>query len=157
MIGELVDFFFKYKYIIGIIVLCIFFLMIALYQYYNVIKPKLNPKYVDNSEFTTELNNKPVKNKVATIYLFFTTWCPYCKQAKPAWDSFKEKMKDKVINNTSFIFEEIDCDKNSELADKYKIEGYPTIKLITEDGTVYDYDAKPDVNTLSKFVEEVLN
>lgn len=157
MIGDLVDIFFKYKYIIGIIILCIFFLAIALYQYYNVIKPKINPKYNDNSEFIPTQDNEPQENKVATIYFFFTTWCPYCKQAKPAWDSFKEKIHNTVISNTSFKFEEIDCDKNTELADKYKVEGYPTIKLITQDGTVYDYDAKPDVNTLTTFVHEVLN
>ena len=37
-------------------------------------------------------------------------------------------MKDKIINNKSFVFEEIDCDKNSEFADKYKIEGYLEVR-----------------------------
>jgi penicillin-binding protein-related factor A (putative recombinase) len=38
------------------------------------------------------------------------------------------------------------------MATKYKIQGYPTIKLIYK-GKVYDYDAKPTKENLIQFLE----
>jgi hypothetical protein len=39
--------------------------------------------------------------------------------------------------------------------DQYKIEGYPTIKLL-KDGQVIEYDAKPSKDTLEQFLKTVL-
>ena len=50
---------------------------------------------------------------------------------------------------------EINCDEDESTADKYKVEAYPTIKLV-KDGTVYEYDAKPNVDTLGQFLNSVL-
>ena len=58
---------------------------------------------------------------------------------------------DKKKNGYMLNFTEIDCDKNESLASKYEIETYPTIKLIKDD-KVYDYDAKPSVENLNKFL-----
>ena len=119
------------------------------------IKEFLNKKFVLNREF---VNNDIKKNKLEkkiTIIYFYTEWCPYCKKSKPEWESFKE-----LVDLQSFSdlieFNEIDCDKNSEIANKYKIEGYPTIKLIYK-GEIYDYDAKPDSKMLLEFVESIIN
>ena len=50
---------------------------------------------------------------------------------------------------------EYDCDKNEKLCDKYKIDGYPTIKML-KDGQIIEYDAKPTIENLTKFVESTL-
>jgi hypothetical protein len=42
-----------------------------------------------------------------------------------------------------------------QMMDKYKIEGYPTIKLL-KDGQVIEYDAKPSKDTLTQFLNTVL-
>ena len=41
------------------------------------------------------------------------------------------------------------------MINKYKIEGYPTIKLL-KDGNVIEYDAKPNKATLEQFLNTVL-
>ena len=71
-------------------------------------------------------------------------------------DGFERKIENKTFNNNRVIVREVDGETDSETADKFKIEGYPTIKLVTEDGTVYDYDARPNVETLMQFLNEVL-
>ena len=72
----------------------------------------------------------------ATLMLFYVDWCPHCKTAKPEWDSLKEEYEGKTINGYVINFEEYNCTtENSEtdaLLDKYKIEGYPTIKLLKD-------------------------
>ena len=142
-------------YILLLLFVVILFSCIGYYYYYNFVSKKLNSKYVDNKEFVNSNNDEDSKSKEATLYLFYTTWCPYCKVSRPQWDKLKEQTGG-VIKNTKIIFREIDCDKNPDIADKYKVEGYPTIKLIVND-KIYDYDAKPSTDTLTEFLNSVIN
>jgi thiol-disulfide isomerase/thioredoxin len=87
----------------------------------------------------------------AEVYYFYTTWCPYCVKARPEWNKFTKYWEQKKKNNYTLLFSEIDCDKNESLASKYDVETYPTIKLI-KDGKVYDFDAKPTLENLNKFL-----
>jgi thioredoxin-like negative regulator of GroEL len=48
-------------------------------------------------------------------------------------------------------FLEVDCDKDTTLAEKFKIKGYPTIKLVNGN-QIIEYDAKPDKDTLIQFL-----
>ena len=103
----------------------------------------------------SKYNDKPppVDGTVPTvdIYYFYTSWCPYCIKARPEWDKFKTYWENKKKNNYVLIFSEIDCDKNESLASKYEIETYPSVKLV-KDGKIYDYDAKPSLENLNKFL-----
>jgi thiol-disulfide isomerase/thioredoxin len=131
MLGEIIDFIYERKFIIALILIALFFISIAVYVYFNNIKPGLNKQFVENRE-------------------------SYCKKARPVINEFKSKIENKTFNNNRVIVREVDCETDSGTADKFKIEGYPTIKLVTEDGTVYDYDARPNVETLMQFLNEVL-
>ena len=132
-----------------IIIGCILFLCGALYVYKTYVVPKLNPQYVTNSEFV----QKPIKT--VTIMFFKTEWCPHCKTSKPVWEQIKEKYDGKVHNDFKLIFKEIDCEKEENLCDEYKIEGYPTIKLVKGD-EVIEFDAKVTMENFDKFVETVV-
>ena len=129
----------------------IFFLFIGIsyYLYDNYVKKMLDTKYVENKEFTDRNTKKQID-----IYFFYTNWCPHCKKSTPEWNTFKEKIGDRKINNYSVKFFEVDCDKDSKVADKYKVEEYPTIKAISRDG-VFDYDANVDSKTLTDFIESI--
>ena len=48
-------------------------------------------------------------------------------------------------------FYEVDCDKDTDTADKFNVKGFPTIKLV-RGNQVVEYDAKPDKKTLMEFV-----
>jgi thiol-disulfide isomerase/thioredoxin len=143
---------------IGIILVILIFLGIAVYYYYKVVSPKTATSYYANSE------NKPVmgssaRSKQAELLLFSVDWCPHCKTAKPIWDSLKQEYQGKTINGYNVIFTEVNCtNENPEvekLMNTYKVEGYPTIKLL-KDGQVVDYDAKPNKETLNQFLNSVL-
>jgi thiol-disulfide isomerase/thioredoxin len=91
--------------------------------------------------------------------LFSVDWCPHCKTAKPEWDALKSEYEGKQINGYTIIFTEYNCteesDEVSQLMDKYKIEGYPTIKLV-KDNQVIEYDAKPTKSTMEQYLHSVL-
>jgi len=145
--------FLKYKKIIIILLIVISIFSILSYFYYKrIVQPELNKKYVENKEFISESQEETLP---PTLYYFYTTWCPHCKSANLQWESLQSDTNS-TINGKKIIFKSIDCDKDTATADKFKITGYPTIKLIYKN-TIYNYDAKPDTETLLKFLNSVIN
>jgi thiol-disulfide isomerase/thioredoxin len=71
----------------------------------------------------------------------------------------KAEYQDKRINGYKVVFTDVNCTNESneveQMMDKYKIEGYPTIKLL-KDGQIIEYDAKPTKETLTQFLNTVL-
>ena len=122
----------------------------SLYVYTQYVKPKMNTTYVDNKEF---VKDNDVNIESVNLYFFYTSWCPHCKTAFPIWDSLKND--NKTIKGTTINYIEIDCDNDSDTAEKFKVEGYPTIKL-EKGNTVIEYDAKPDIDTLLQFLNTSL-
>lgn len=105
---------------------------------------------------TTSLENS---NKVANMLLFYVDWCPHCKTAKPEWEQMKQEYDGKQINGYTVVFTEYNCTNETpeieDLMNKYKIDGYPTIKLV-KDNQVIEYDAKPTKSTMTQFLNTVL-
>jgi len=110
-----------------------------------------NMEFVDSSEGMT--------GKEAEIMLFYVDWCPHCKTAKPEWEQVKAEYDGKNVNGYIITFTEINCTNETaeveKMVNSYKIDGYPTIKLL-KDGTVIEYDAKPTKETLTQFLNTVL-
>ena len=136
------------------IVAAILFILISIYVYYQYVKPSLNPTYTANREKQHgETTNE------AELMFFYTDWCPHCKTAKPDWAEVKAEYENKTINGYHIIFTEVNCttesDEVEKLMNKYKIEGYPTIKLL-KDGQIIEYDAKPSKDTIIQFLNSVL-
>jgi len=142
---------------IGIITLVVILAIIAYYVYKNNIEPMTNPVYKPNSEHIPVGGNG--SGKEAEIMLFYTDWCPHCKTAKPEWEQVKAEYEGKQINGYTILFTEVNCTNESPDVEKmintYKIEGYPTIKLV-KDNQVIDYDAKPSKATLIQFLNTVV-
>ena len=136
-----------------VLVLTVIFIIAALYVYNTYVTPKLNADYVNNKEYVNKKDSDD--SDTATLYFFYTVWCPHCKTAQPVWKSLKEKIGDKKINGVKLSFVDVDCDKDTDTADKFKVEGYPTIKLV-KGNKVIEYDAKPDSDTLMQFLNTSL-
>jgi len=109
----------------------------------------------DSSSSSSSTNASGTKS--VDLYLFFTEWCPHCKKAKPEWETLKKGYSvDKPVNGYTINFVEVDCDANPDLANKFKVEGYPTIKMV-KGNQIIEFDAKPDVKNLQEFLTTVLS
>lgn len=139
--------------IVIIITIFLLFFGVAFYTYYYFIKPRIDKIYKPNKEY---INND--ESKVAELYYFYTEWCPHCKNANPVMEQLKEYLasKNNKINNVEIITHYIDCEKNPEVAESFKVESYPTIKLFYDDNIV-EYDAKPQLDNLIEFCESTLS
>ena len=111
------------------------------------------------SNMGTNDTTEGMVGKEAEIILFYVDWCPHCKTAKPEWEQVKAEYDGKTVNGYVITFTEVNCTNETAEVEKmmntYKIEGYPTIKLL-KDGTIIEYDAKPTRATLIQFLNTVL-
>lgn len=151
MAKKALDTILQYKLqIISVVAFCILG-----YLFYNQF---INKDTVFNAN-RENATSDPNSNKTAQMMLFFVDWCPHCKTAKPEWESLKSEYEGKQINGYTVTFTEYNCtaetSENEELMNKYKIEGYPTIKLL-KGGQVIEYDAKPTKVTMEQFLHTVL-
>ena len=129
---------------IAILIIIFTTAFVFVYNTYISKEHSLNREFIDSSKNTT---------KDVLILYFYTEWCPYCKQSMGELDLFEEYIKgENAEKKYNITLTKIDCDKQTTLADKYKIEGYPSIKLIYQNN-VYDYDARPNKASLIQFLE----
>tara|TARA_Y100000389_G_scaffold4109_1_gene3913 strand:- start:1207 stop:1680 length:474 start_codon:yes stop_codon:yes gene_type:complete len=145
---------FSNKKSLMIIGLTLLFIIIAIYTYKTWIVPRLSSNdYVENQELVIEDENN--QGGVVELYFFYTEWCPHCKTAKPIWNKFKQEIGENKIKGKTINFIEVDAEKESGLASQFKVEGYPTIKLV-DNNKIIEYDAKPELDTLHQFLNTSL-
>ena len=96
-------------------------------------------------------------DKHARIMFFYASWCPWSVKARPAWDSFKQKVKnDKAtFGGKTVFFEEIDVESDKGKASLYNIKEYPTIKAETMKN-LYLFVGIPTPHTIEQFSIEAL-
>lgn len=137
-----------------ILIVAIFFLIVAIYLYNKYVTPMVDNKYVANNEFQQKSDDSDVQN--VELYIFTVNWCPHSKKAIPIWEQLKAEYSNKTFNNYNINFIQVDGEENPSLADKYKVEGYPTIKMV-KGNQVIEYDAKPSLEHLNEFLNSTLS
>jgi thiol-disulfide isomerase/thioredoxin len=126
---------------------------------YWVIK-KYYPIVKENASFNDVANN-PETSKDATVTLYYATWCPACKRAKPEWDEFvQEYSNGKMVNGYLINCTEVDCSNNDDpkiasIIQEYNINGFPTVQMYV-DGNTINFDSAITKSTLELFVNQML-
>ena len=143
----------KGKNNMAIIVLLLLIITAAIGYYY------MHQSNHNTDTFTGDSSSlKPASGEIV-VALFYAPWCGHCKTFKPEFENamtqldgkkaVKSEIKDKTIR-----FAKINCDEdqNKPLAKKYGISGYPTVKIIKDDGTDIEYDGKRDSAGMEKYL-----
>jgi len=131
---------------------------VFLYKYINYYKSS-SDQYKENKNMTYGSFETSFGPKSATVYFFYTTWCPYSLAAIPEWENIVDKYSANSINGYNVKFIDVDCTKETveieNMINKYNIEGYPTIKMIKDD-QIIEFDAKAKFENIEKFLITVL-
>tara|TARA_B110000238_G_scaffold200532_1_gene250991 strand:+ start:856 stop:1248 length:393 start_codon:yes stop_codon:yes gene_type:complete len=80
-------------------------------------------KYINNRE--------GFQNGEKKIVALLASWCGHCKTFKPVINAFKENNPDINVK----IHED-----NKEMNQQYNVEGFPTVKLVKENGEIVDFN-----------------
>jgi thiol-disulfide isomerase/thioredoxin len=103
----------------------------------------------------SELPKQRKNTNEASFYFFYTTWCPYSKEAKPKIESLRDFVVDYTYGGNNILVELINCDVDRKKCELYKIDAYPTYKLETSNN-LYTYDGPPDVSVFREFLVSAL-
>ena len=127
------------------------FIACSIWVYFNYVRPRIDKSFVANKEF---IDGDQPEN--ATVFFFGTEWCPHCKSAMKPWNEFKSAIGEEggSVNGVKIVFQEVDCDKEQQLASQYGIKGYPTVKYV-RGKQIVEFDSKPTVPTLKQFVNHL--
>ena len=137
-----------------ILLVIIIFLAAAVYIYSKYVTPMVDAEFLPNKEFH-DTNDSSDDAPEVELFIFTVEWCPHSKKAIPIWNELKEEFDGKIYNGHKLIFQQVDGEENPTLADKYKVEGYPTIKLV-KGNQIIEYDAKPSLEHLKEFLNSTL-
>lgn len=96
------------------------------------------------------------KSKETWLVEFYAPWCGHCKALTPEWKTAAKALKGIVRLGV------VDADKHGALGAKFKVEGFPTIKIFGEKKSApTDYEggrkAKDIVTAMLGNIEKVAN
>lgn len=99
-----------------------------------------------------EFDKKLDPSKMSILIEFYAPWCGHCKSLAPEY----ERLGKLFASSSQVTIAQVNADKHSKLAKRFKIEGFPTMKWIQKGKT---FDNAEDVNertaeALIKFVNE---
>ena len=126
----------------------VIFLMILYYAYMR------NREAAHTTEGFTESNLKAAEGEVVLV-LFFAPWCGHCKAFKPEWEKAEQKLNNTTVGNNKVRLEQVDCDENPDIAKEYGVEGYPTVKLLTDNGEVKEYNNERTADGIEEFLRSL--
>lgn len=133
----------------------LFMLLIIYYYMYMSNKEATMNEDGFTSATLSESELRPAKNEVV-MGLFYADWCPHCQNFKPEWKKVQDELNGKVMENgLTPKLVSVDCEANPDLAKKYEINGYPTIKVIKPDGSVEEFTDDRSLSGIKSYLHNL--
>lgn len=83
------------------------------------------------------------QNRVAVVK-FFAPWCGHCKAMAPEFV--------KLHAEADFAVAEVDCTTSESLCERYRVEGYPTVRLFVS-GHYVEYEGERTAKGIAGWVQ----
>ncbi|CAD5206901.1 unnamed protein product [Bursaphelenchus okinawaensis] len=111
--------------------------------------------YIVNGEVVV-LNDANIRNTIDNNKIvfvnFYAEWCRFSQILKPIFVKASENFKD---NTNQIVFASVDCDKQPTIAQQYKVNKYPTLKLFRHGQLVKkEYRGQRSVDAFTEFIKK---
>ena len=94
---------------------------------------------LDSNNFDEFITSKPL-----ALVEFYAPWCGHCKTLEPKWSIAAHRAKQLA---SPVPLAKVDATMNSDLSDRYDVNGYPTIKLF-RNGIAEEYTGPRDPSSI---------
>ena len=81
-----------------------------------------------------------------TFVFFKMNGCPHCEKMQGEWNKFVRN------NKTGVATKELEASANQALAEKYQVQGYPTLLLVNGDKVLATFDGERKAEAFESFV-----
>ena len=146
--------------VICIILLLLLILVALYYARKNTLSTNTNEYFSEHSNGKKQMSNSSSSKPNLTaakgecvIALFYADWCPHCVHFKPHFKKAMAELNGKAgKDGKKMRLEMVDCDAHKEMGKKYDVNGFPTVKLIKDDGTQVEYGGERTYEGLQKYL-----
>ena len=104
-----------------------------------------------NEPFENGAPNLKAANGETIVALFYADWCPHCVSFKPHYKKAMTELNGNDHKGKTLRFVMVDCDKYKSLAKENDVSGFPTVKLLNDDGSSKDYDGERSFEGLTSY------
>lgn len=116
----------------------------------NNISKKQSDALISGTDIKSRLNPG---NGECVVALFYADWCPHCQHFKPHFQRAMTELNGKAgKDGKKMRLEMVDCDANKDISREYDVSGYPTVKILGDDGTQVEYGGDRTYEGLRKYL-----
>lgn len=91
------------------------------------------------------------------IVNFYADWCRFSNMLSPIFEDASKAVKREFPDEGKVAFAKVDCDKETDIAKKYHVSKYPTLKMFRYGQlTKREYRGQRSVAAISQFLREQL-
>jgi protein disulfide isomerase len=80
---------------------------------------------------------------------FYAPWCGHCKSLAPVYIEVAKTLKE---NSANVVLAKVDCTQAKQIC--AEVQGYPTIKLFSKTGRIFDYDGDRTQEALVSYLNK---
>ncbi|EDO32930.1 predicted protein [Nematostella vectensis] len=110
--------------------------------------PNWKPPPVAALTLTKENFTEVVNRESLMLVEFFAPWCGHCKQLAPEYEKAAQELQK---NDPPIPLAIVDATIESELAQKYEVQGYPTLKVFRK-GKATEYKGQRDQYGIASYM-----
>uniref|UniRef100_UPI00398E546E endoplasmic reticulum resident protein 44 n=1 Tax=Pristiophorus japonicus TaxID=55135 RepID=UPI00398E546E len=97
-------------------------------------------------------------NADVALVNFYADWCRFSQMLHPIFEEASSVVKDEFPDSKHVVFARVDCDQHSDIAQRYRISKYPTLKLFRNGMMMKrEYRGQRSVSALADFVKQQKN
>ncbi|KAA0703327.1 Endoplasmic reticulum resident protein 44 [Triplophysa tibetana] len=94
-------------------------------------------------------------NAGVAIVNFYADWCRFSQMLHPIFEEASNIVREEYPDATQVVFARVDCDQHSDIAQRYRISKYPTLKLFRNGMMMKrEYRGQRSVTAIADFIRQ---
>ncbi|XP_055127655.2 endoplasmic reticulum resident protein 44 isoform X2 [Symphalangus syndactylus] len=113
------------------------------------------PVTTEITSLDTENIDEILNNADVALVNFYADWCRFSQMLHPIFEEASDVIKEEFPNENQVVFARVDCDQHSDIAQRYRISKYPTLKLFRNGMMMKrEYRGQRSVKALADYIRQ---